>query len=1056
MLSARWLRCVAVFVAVVVLAAGCGGEPEPQGELEAETQPEPAVVPEAEEAPEPSASRDVSEPEAVSSVGGRGLFGGSQVGDFDLERLLAAARTLDRGAVCPDAVFPESLDGVAEVLRIEGGCAILEYVPLGGRSLGEVREEVFASDPSAHAVGLPPRDLRPAQASPPSPFDRDGFSGSDWQYLRQMDARWLWEPDGWGYNEVVDTDGDRRFTASVPGWPDGEEVVVAVIDTGVDEHRDLAGQLIGAPGGSWLDESCHNDDQQGHGTHVAGLVAARQGNGRDTAGLAPNAKILAVNLLGSFEKQQGVPVRITDPCPADASDIDTDKGETTGRVSATQAVRLAVEAGADIVNMSFWWGTPTDIWEQDSQGSDAFEAMIMAMVEVHGTWFVTAAGNCGDPNNLGDCPDGQDMAMNPVRYRGEGEIRGVIAVGAVDQHNQRAVFSTQNRDVSFAAPGDGSSAYDGILSTVPGGTDYKSGTSMAAPLFSAMLAHMIARYPDATDDQILEAILTTAHNPDAPDNTFPDPDAGTDAYGWGIVKPKAALEKLDQLLIDRPTTIPDVGGGEGGVTIAAGASARGHPDCTSEHCRHLEIALTNAPDGPYTVNCHTSNNPNQPWRTATWHWPTAPQWTQGGCIYNTPGHQIWAIVTNQHGTNQSNTITWPTTTTTPPPPEPPPQPPPEPPDSAPAVGDATFSAVSAGASHSCGLRSDGTITCWGDGSSGQLSAPGGRFTAITSASTHSCAVGTNGAITCWGANDYGSLDAPSGRFVAIDSGGITSCAVRADGTVACWGDNYYGQTEAPGGAFSAVSAGGRHSCGLRSDGTITCWGDNNDGQTEAPGGAFSAVSAGASHSCGLRSDGTITCWGDNNFGQTEVPGGAFSAVSAGGRHSCGLRSDGTITCWGDNTYGQTEVPGGAFSAVSAGGRHSCGLRSDGTITCWGDNTYGQTEVPGVEPTTPVGGSVVLSRGRNAQGVDPDCSSANCHFLRVDLVGFDLSAGPFAVRCWHYAVPSAGWEHAEWENYSTAQAVSEYCIWGVADHDVYVIVEDPRTGETVRSNDARWP
>ena len=98
----------------------------------------------------------------------------------------------------------------------------------------------------------------------------------------------------------------------------------------------------------------------------------------------------------------------------------------------------------------------------------------------------------------------------------------------------------------------------------------------------------------------------------------------------------------------------------------------------------------------------------------------------------------------------------------------------------------------------------------------------------------------------------------------------------------------------------------------------------------------------------------------------------------------------------------------------------------------------------------------MSQGRNAQGVDERCASANCHFLRVELGGFDLSAGPYTVRCWHYAVPNSGWEHAEWENYTTDQAASEHCIWGVADHDVYVIVEDPRTGETVRSNDTGWP
>ena len=365
-------------------------------------------------------------------------------------------------------------------------------------------------------------------------------------------------------------------------------------------------------------------------------------------------------------------------------------------------------------------------------------------------------------------------------------------------------------------------------------------------------------------------------------------------------------------------------------------------------------------------------------------------------------------------------------------------------------------AISAGVWHSCGLRSDATITCWGYNSEGQSEAPGGVYSAVSAGGYHSCGLRTDGTVTCWGHNDDGQTEAPGGVYSAVSAGGWHSCGLRSDGTITCWGNNNLGQTEAPGGVYSAISAGGAHSCALRSDGTVTCWGRNHEGQTEAPGGVYSAVTAGGLHSCGLRTDGTVTCWGNNDYGQTEAPGGVYSAISAGSAHSCGLRSDGTITCWGYNHDGQSEAPGGVYSAVSAGASHSCGLRSDGTVTCWGSNDWGQSEAPGGVYSAISGRSVVLSRGRDAQGVDERCSSANCYFLRVELVGFDLSAGPYAVRCWHYAVPSAGWEHAEWVNYSTDQAVSEYCIWGVADHDVYVIVEDPRTGETVRSDDVGWP
>ena len=253
------------------------------------------------------------------------------------------------------------------------------------------------------------------------------------------------------------------------------------------------------------------------------------------------------------------------------------------------------------------------------------------------------------------------------------------------------------------------------------------------------------------------------------------------------------------------------------------------------------------------------------------------------------------------------------------------------------------SAVSAGGRHSCGLRTDGTITCWGYNLYGRADAPSGSFSAVSAGGLHSCGLRIDGTITCWGYNHYGQADAPSGSFSAVSAGGVHSCGLRIDGTITCWGYNHYGQADAPSGSFSAVSAGDDHSCGLRIDGTITCWGDNRSGLADAPGGSFSAVTTGNSHSCAIRTGGTITCWGFH--GSTDAPSGSFSAVSAGGVHSCGLRIDGTITCWGHNAGGQADAPGGSFSAVSAGDDHSCGLRIDGTITCWGDNRSGLADAP---------------------------------------------------------------------------------------------------------------
>ena len=259
---------------------------------------------------------------------------------------------------------------------------------------------------------------------------------------------------------------------------------------------------------------------------------------------------------------------------------------------------------------------------------------------------------------------------------------------------------------------------------------------------------------------------------------------------------------------------------------------------------------------------------------------------------------------------------------------------------------ATFKAVSAGKSHSCGIRADDTITCWGGHWDGQTDAPTGAFKAINAGHSHNCGLRADDTITCWGRNDDGQADAPAGAFKTVSASGSHNCGLRADDTITCWGNNVHRQADAPAGAFKTVSASGKHNCGLRADDTITCWGgENRYGQTDAPAGAFKAVSAGGDHNCGLRADDTITCWGRDDYGETDAPAGAFKAVSAGGEHNCGLRADDTITCWGNNSDGRLDAPTGAFKAVSASGSHNCGLRADDTITCWGNNWAGQNDVP---------------------------------------------------------------------------------------------------------------
>ena len=247
-----------------------------------------------------------------------------------------------------------------------------------------------------------------------------------------------------------------------------------------------------------------------------------------------------------------------------------------------------------------------------------------------------------------------------------------------------------------------------------------------------------------------------------------------------------------------------------------------------------------------------------------------------------------------------------------------------------------FTALDAGDQHSCAIRTNGTIACWGNNEHGQADPPEGQFTAVSAGWAHSCGLRTNNTITCWGTNWNGPNSPPEGQFAAISAGRTHTCALRTNRTISCWGRNQYRQADAPTGQFTAISAGGSHTCALRADSTITCWGSNSDGQTDQPEGQFTAISASTNHTCGLRADATITCWGDNSSVQSDAPDAQFTAISTASHHSCGLEADSTATCWGDTLNARTDAPDGQFITISSSTNHTCGLRADATVTCWGE------------------------------------------------------------------------------------------------------------------------
>ena len=275
-----------------------------------------------------------------------------------------------------------------------------------------------------------------------------------------------------------------------------------------------------------------------------------------------------------------------------------------------------------------------------------------------------------------------------------------------------------------------------------------------------------------------------------------------------------------------------------------------------------------------------------------------------------------------------------------------------------------YISVSSGAVHTCALRDDGAVVCWGAGTEriidgshpihlGQSNPPPDeRFVAISSGFVHTCGLREDGKAVCWGAqgdeadHEKGQADPPQDeRFVTISSGELHTCGLQEDGQAVCWGDDELGKSTPPEGVrFKSIASGGSHTCGLRMDNTVLCWGQEprelvigkHRGWQETPAGEFSVIEAAGSYTCGLRSNGSPQCWGETSDvvdpGE-RPPSTEMQALSVGGLQGCGLREGGEPICWGYQMYDYTLDY--RFIDISTGGGHHCAIRKDsGGLVCW--------------------------------------------------------------------------------------------------------------------------
>ena len=251
--------------------------------------------------------------------------------------------------------------------------------------------------------------------------------------------------------------------------------------------------------------------------------------------------------------------------------------------------------------------------------------------------------------------------------------------------------------------------------------------------------------------------------------------------------------------------------------------------------------------------------------------------------------------------------------------------------------------LTAGYSHTCGIKTDSTIVCWGDDSMGQTTSPSGTFSQISAGISHTCGIKTGGTISCWGENGSGQSSQPPGTYLQVVAGTAHTCALKRDSTVICWGSNSSSQSSPLPGVFTQITAGDDFTCGLKPNKMVECWGN----APTLPTNTFTSISAGYDGVCGLKTDGTGTCWGERLSYDTL---GFISQIDRGIGYSynssyfggiCGIKSDKTVECWNLSEEPQS----GTFTYVATGNRHACGLRNNGVVACWGDNGNSRATPP---------------------------------------------------------------------------------------------------------------